>query len=54
MAAITTSIDRSAFLRRVLVIDAATCVAMGLLFRSAQTCSRRYSDYQDCCFGTPG
>ena len=31
MAAITTPIDRSAFLRRVLVVDAATCVAMGLL-----------------------
>ena len=31
MAAITTSTDRSAFLRRVLVVDAATCVAMGLL-----------------------
>ena len=31
MAAITASIDRSAFLRRVLVVDAATCVAMGLL-----------------------
>jgi hypothetical protein len=31
MTAITASIDRSTFLRRVLFVDAATCVAMGLL-----------------------
>ena len=31
MTAITASIDRSTFLRRVLLVDAATCVAMGSL-----------------------
>jgi hypothetical protein len=31
MTAITASIGRSTFLRRVLFVDAATCVAMGLL-----------------------
>jgi hypothetical protein len=31
MTAMTTSIDRSTFLRRVILVDAATCVATGLL-----------------------
>src|SRR5262245_66621547 len=35
MTAITASIDRSTFVRRVLLVDAATCVAMGLLLSLA-------------------
>jgi hypothetical protein len=35
MAAITASFDRSTFVRRVLLVDAATCVAMGLLLSLA-------------------
>ena len=35
MTAIAAAIDRSSFLRRVVLVDAATCVAMGLLLSLA-------------------
>jgi hypothetical protein len=35
MPAITASIDKSGFLRRVLLVDAATCLAMGALLLAA-------------------
>ena len=35
MTAIAATIDRSSFLRRVVLVDAATCVAMGLLLSLA-------------------
>ena len=35
MTAITAATDRSSFLRRVVLVDAATCVAMGLLLSLA-------------------
>src|SRR5215475_9341801 len=35
MTAIAAAIDRSSFLRRVILVDAATCVAMGLLLSLA-------------------